>query len=172
MLLKKLLLEKKKAKSMDVLAHLSQREIKLVDQFIEQRKHLKVIHEEDEVNLIKDTKAFVSTFLNTIPHQDDQKKLFLFIYNEIIENNDNNFTGDVKISGSQQAIEFLWDSRENKVTVALRKKGCLAWLCCQSCSVSHDFDDQQTSGNFEPIPPKPQRMNERELQDKLKEAEV
>ena len=157
---------------MEVLADLSKREIKLVNDFIEQRKHLKVITDEDELNLIKDTKSFVSTFAVTIPHHDDQKKLFMFIYNQIIENNDNNFTGDVKISGSQQAIEFVWDSSENKMTIGLRKTGCLAWLCCQSCSVSHDFDDQRTSGNFEPIAPKPQRMDEQELEDKLDDAEV
>lgn len=146
---------------MEILADLSKSEIKLVDHFIEQRKHLKVITEDDEVSLIKDTKSFVSTFFNTIPAQDDQKQLFLFIYNEIIENNDNNFTGDVKISGSKQAIDLIWDSSENKLTVSLQKTGCLSWLCCQSCSVSHDFDDQDTTGTFKPISPKTQEMEDK-----------
>jgi len=61
-----------------------------------------------------------------------KKELVTALYYDVAKQSDNGFDKDMDIS---DMIELAWDIRQKKFKFGLKKKGCLTWLCCKSCSV-------------------------------------
>ncbi len=82
----------------------------------------------------------------------EKKQLVIALHADLASFTTNGFKGDFKIG---KAVEFVWDTHNQRYGIRVRKKGFLKSClpCCSECSCVYDVDDNVMHVDAEPIVP-------------------
>jgi len=115
-----------------------------VMRFLDSYRHKSKTSHVDHFTWTAEALEIVSTVPNRLSEK-EKAELVTAMYQDLSEDDTNGFAADFDVGG---AIEFIFDVKQQKYGITVRRKGFLSGvLCCQTASVVADIDDKTLNVN-------------------------